>query len=152
MRTLLWGLVVGTFFGVGIGLAPVVVVAVFGQGFRDFDGVGGVGRYVLWAINAGVLGGLTAGIARLVVRSGTGLRLASGIVLAEVFGLQPLIFDMGNETSAGSAAVWMAAISFVMGVLFGPIMVRGLERSWPGLHGWGAPEPGSRPRPDTMDQ
>ncbi len=99
---------------------------------QEFAELGGIGRYLMWAYASGLLCGPTAGILRPVARSGLPLRLSCGLVLGEAFALQPLIPGVeGSETSAGRAAVVMGAMSFVVGVIFGPLMVAGLKRSWP---------------------
>jgi hypothetical protein len=141
MRSVIWGLRVGLIAATGVGFGPLVVVGVLDGGFQEVDAVGGVGRYLVWAYSAGVLGGLTAGILRPAIRSGVSLRLACGLVLAEVFALQPMVFDMeGFEPGRGSAAGWMGAMAFVIGFAVGPPMVAGLKRSWgERLVGWGGP-------------
>jgi hypothetical protein len=132
VRSLFWGLRAGLFAATGVGLGPVIVVGVLAGGLQDFDDIGGVGRYLAWAYSSGILGGLTAGLLRPVASSGAALRLACGLVVAEVFALQPLIFDMGGAaTSMRSAAMVMGGMAFVMGFAAGPLMIAGLKRTWP---------------------
>lgn len=138
MRTIAWGLTMGLVCATAVGFGPILLLGVTGQGFDDLTELGGVRAYLLWAYAAGTIGGISAGIARFWVTSDLGLRVACGVVLAEVFSLQALF--LGSNRISSGIVVFMAIVAFAMGVIVGPIMVRGLAASWPtGLYGWGAP-------------
>ena len=141
MRSIIWGLTLGLLAATAVGLGPVVLVGILSGSVHEFEELGGVGRYLTWAYTSGALGGLTAGILRPVVRSGLALRLTCGLVLGEVFALQPLIFDMGEiEPGPGYVARLMGTAAFVLGFVLGPLMITGLRQSWGDrLLDWGVP-------------
>ena len=141
MMTVLWGLLVGLLYSSGLALLPVLLVALSGSGFEEFDFVGGVVGYIAWAYLVGILGGLTAGFARLYLRSERGMRLAAGLVGVEAFGTQVLLFwdrETVGELRPFDVAL-VLGVPLLLGVVFGPMLVRAFYKQWPALHDWGAP-------------
>ena len=150
VRSLLWGLGVGLLAATGVGFGPVIVIALLEGNLREFEEVGGLARYLTWAYTAGIVGGLTAGLLRPVARSGIALRTACGLILAEVFALQPIVFDL-DDVGIGTTglATIMGTMFFFMGFIFGPLMIAGFKHTWPEqLLNWGASDAPDDDKPD----
>jgi hypothetical protein len=133
MRNIGWGLTFGLLAATAVGLGPILLVTVTGQGTDEFEFVGGVGGYLIWAYTAGIVGGITLGAGRRLLNSDFGTRMLVGAIASEAFVLQGLMWDLGEAASDPIIWVFLVLGPFILGALFAPWIVAGFRRSWPSL-------------------